>query len=403
MFDDYHRDAALRYLQRGLLLERVNRVDEAVKQYRRALSFNPNLREAQSVLGTYYERQGLLAKAAEAFSVLANLEPTPQSYLHLGRIFSASGQYDSAMDALQRALSLAPDSFDIVFALATLLFRHEQYQQACEYLLQALALQPCCWETRYLLMISLVRLGKHQDAADLLQSAPSTRLDSSGPEPMHRCVSMLERLKQCGESWCEQTRLYVEQGIFSLTDRVLPQRYFTYPDVALLLRSFLSLYERYAWPFNCLVALERTATPIADILSEQMALPVRRFEQLSEHDCPLLIIGVGREPELLDVVVEQIPCKAVVFCFALNWLSQRVLYPDICGASVQGVCKLPWENELRRLRLPHSSPKQAEACMTHITALLRNALMQTPSSDCALPFTPAHFAKYRFSHVFPQA
>lgn len=400
MFDDYHRDAALRYFQRGLLLERVNRVDEAVKQYRRAISLNPNLREAQSVLGAYYERQGLLAKAAEAFSMLANLEPSPTSFLHLGRILSASGQIEPAITALHRSLALCPDLFEAYFELARLAFHCDQYVQARDYLLCALDLHPECWETRSLLMLCLLHLGDQLHAAELLQSAPTPWQASSCSESVRSCLRMLERLEQCGTYTCEQTRLYVEQGVFCLSAQMVPQRYFTYPDLALIVRSFLVLLQQYAWQLSCVVALEHCAEPIVRVLSQQTGLPIRRFEQLVAADRALLVIGVGREPELLDVALEQSPCEALTFCVALNWLQQRRFYPDVSGLFVQGICNLPWESELRRTRKIGISQQDSAVCLDRASYLLHEAVMQTLVADCLLPFTPNEFSHYRFAHTF---
>ena len=72
MLDEFQREEALIHFQRGLILERANRVEEAVEEYRRAIAHYPHLREAHDALGFYYQRHGLLAKAAEEFRVVAN-------------------------------------------------------------------------------------------------------------------------------------------------------------------------------------------------------------------------------------------------------------------------------------------------------------------------------------------
>src|SRR6476660_852604 len=74
MLDESQREEALIHFQRGLNLERAHRVGEAVEEYRRAIARYPQMREAHDALGFYYQRHGLLAKAAEEFRVVASLE-----------------------------------------------------------------------------------------------------------------------------------------------------------------------------------------------------------------------------------------------------------------------------------------------------------------------------------------
>src|SRR5690349_18418430 len=108
MLDDVQREEALIHLQRGLHLERAHRVEEAVAEYRRAIARDPHLREAHDALGLYYQRHGLLAKAAEEFRVVANLDGDFLSYFNLGCVLIELGRHDEALATFQRCLALQP-------------------------------------------------------------------------------------------------------------------------------------------------------------------------------------------------------------------------------------------------------------------------------------------------------
>src|ERR1044071_3935226 len=99
MLDETQREEALIHFQRGLILERANRVGEAVEEYRRAIAHDPHLREAHDALGFYYQRRGLLAKAAEEFRVVARLEGDFLSHFNLGYVLIELGRHDEALEA----------------------------------------------------------------------------------------------------------------------------------------------------------------------------------------------------------------------------------------------------------------------------------------------------------------
>ncbi len=68
MLEEFQREEALIHFQRGLVLERANRVEEAVEEYRQAISHYPHLREAHDALGFYYQRQACLPKQQRSFA-----------------------------------------------------------------------------------------------------------------------------------------------------------------------------------------------------------------------------------------------------------------------------------------------------------------------------------------------
>ena len=96
MLDEYQREEAIIHFQRGIQLERAHRVSEAVEEYRRAIARDPHLREAHDALGSYYQRNGLLAKAADEFRAVVALDGDFLSHFNLGCVLIALGRYDEA-------------------------------------------------------------------------------------------------------------------------------------------------------------------------------------------------------------------------------------------------------------------------------------------------------------------
>jgi tetratricopeptide (TPR) repeat protein len=102
-------DANTRY-DLGLAIDRQNRPDAAVAQYRLALERNPNHRDALNNLGVALARQGRLAQAIQQFERLAGVDPdNADAHTNLGSLLMAQGRREMAERAFRTALALRTD------------------------------------------------------------------------------------------------------------------------------------------------------------------------------------------------------------------------------------------------------------------------------------------------------
>src|SRR5262245_4596314 len=132
MLDEYQREAALHHFQRGMVLERANWIREAVVEYRQALLYNPYLREAHDALGIYYQRYGLLAKAAEEFRAVANLEGDFLSFFNLGHVLIELERYEEALQFFRRCLALEPNDLATHYGIGYIHFVRREFHAALE-------------------------------------------------------------------------------------------------------------------------------------------------------------------------------------------------------------------------------------------------------------------------------
>ena len=114
----------------------------------------------------------------------------------------------------------------------------------------------------------------------------------------------------------------------------------------------------------------------------------------------LLVIAVAREPELLELTLERLPCQSVTFCLGLNWLRRSRLLPDLIGIAAHDACSVPWEGELRRLRADGAQPQQIEACLHRATEAILAALHDTPP-DSNLPRQVRYYTRTHRRLSFP--
>ena len=164
MLDEFQREEGLRHFYRGLALERANRVVEAVEEYRRAIATYPYLREAHDALGLYYQRSGLLAKAADEFHIVANLEGDFLSYFNLGYVLVKLERYEEALEAFQRCLQLEPDDSATHYEIGFIHFSQGEFRAALDHLQRPLHSYPEDWEVHNLLGKCYLGLRRYDEA-----------------------------------------------------------------------------------------------------------------------------------------------------------------------------------------------------------------------------------------------
>lgn len=386
MLDKFERDEGIRHFQRGVALERVNRILEAVEEYRQAIARYPYLREAHAALGFYYQRNGLLAKAAEEFRTVATLEGDFLSYFNLGHVLVELARYDEALAAFEYCLSIDAGDPATHYEIAYINYVCHNYQTALDHLHIPLRCYPEDWEVCNL--IGKCHLGlAHYDQALLaferalvLANIPQIELE------LLDNIAMVERYCEFRTLSCLKDRMYAEEGVVHLGSArdngllvdAVQDYHFTYPDIATTVQRFLSLQQAQNWQFTAVLATDRLAEPLAQAFGHLLQLPVRRFEEIDEYDTTLLVMAVAREVELLLTTLERLPCPQITFCLGLNWVRRSKVYPDVTGVVAQDACSVPWDAELRRLCACGSHGSQVSACIQDAAAQVVQAVDATP-------------------------
>ncbi|NOK59547.1 MAG: tetratricopeptide repeat protein [Chloroflexi bacterium AL-W] len=411
MLDDFKREEALFHFQRGVILERANRVREAVEEYRRAVAHYPHLREAHDALGFYYQRYGLLAKAAEEFRVVATLENDFLSHFNLGCVLLELGRHSESLTAFERCLEMEPGDAAVCYEIGMLYFLRGDYAAALDYFYTPLKRYPDDWELLELVGQCLGRSGSYNDARAVFHKALRLVSEPSAQAAMIEHIRSIERYREVRKVQSVKDQLYASHGIVYLGSAqdngmdIKPTQdyHFTYPDIGVTLRRFLTLYQGCGWYFTCIVSMDRLSSPLAEALSKLLCIPRCSVEELEPTDLPLLVLAVGHEAELLELVLERVPCPVVTFCLGLNWSRHSNVLSDILGIVAQGVCAVPWESELRRLRSDGAPTRQINVCLQQATDQVMTAVHDTPSdsNSCEqLNYYMRVYPRLRFSDEF---
>jgi tetratricopeptide (TPR) repeat protein len=103
----------------GLAWQRAGRLDEAEKQYRRALEIAPNYPAAMNDLGNVLRRRGRIAEAETVYQELIERNPRAvEPRINLGNLAVDRGDFASAEQYYRAALDLAPGDMGAHYNLA---------------------------------------------------------------------------------------------------------------------------------------------------------------------------------------------------------------------------------------------------------------------------------------------
>lgn len=392
MRDDQKRDEALRHLQLGLALERTNRIDEAASHYRQAIAANPHLPEAHNALGFYYQRSGLLAKAADEFRIVAGLERDFLAFFNLGYVLVELEQFDDALDAFNRCLTLAPDDAAAHFELGLIHLSLGDYNTALNFLDIPLRSYPQDWEVHNLVGRCLLGLRRYDEAKELFGKALLLAETPSAQAEVFENLTMLERHREFRSLASVKDQLYAQDGVIylgSAEDDGLhvsetQDFHFSYGAVGTTLQRLSALSASSSWEFSAVTPADTMARPVALALAQILGIPACKVEDLAADDRALLVFATARDAELLLMIMERVPCHATTFCLGLNWMRHTRMLPDLVGIAARGACTVPWESELRRIRGAGATPAEVDTFVETAAAAIVSAVRSTPP-DSNLP------------------
>ena len=113
--------------------EFLNQTDKALHVLERAFNLNPRQDWLAVRLSRMYHEAGELQKSKAVLNTCLQVHPSSKSaHLQLGRILSASGESDRAIEHLRRGFTLGDNRFDALFWYARELFLRGEFDEADE-------------------------------------------------------------------------------------------------------------------------------------------------------------------------------------------------------------------------------------------------------------------------------
>jgi Flp pilus assembly protein TadD len=162
-------------LERGRALLEAGQLNEAIAELSRAVSLDPRLGQAHSLLAVAYDQKGLHDRAQDSYKhAIDTNENDPQALNNLGYSLYLSGNYRAALDKLKRAARLAPADARILNNLALAQTRLGKYDEAYRNFARAGGE----FKGHANLAALLVRVGRDDKATEHLEAARRLQPDS---------------------------------------------------------------------------------------------------------------------------------------------------------------------------------------------------------------------------------
>ncbi|MFH1681113.1 MAG: tetratricopeptide repeat protein [Candidatus Eisenbacteria bacterium] len=158
--------------ERAMAYNALQRIDDAIREYRLALDCDPSDFEAYSGLGTCFYKVGHLEEAVRYLTKAVELKPDyADGHYNLGLAHAARKNLDKAGKHYLRALQIEPDLVAAHVNMGVMLTRQGKLDEAVEHLRAAVRMQSGHPLARLQLGIALSRQGKHEEAIEHLSIA----------------------------------------------------------------------------------------------------------------------------------------------------------------------------------------------------------------------------------------
>lgn len=138
-----NKTAAIFFNNRGEAYRCLNLLDQALADYRTAVSLQPQLVQAWHNQGLVHLLKGEPDSAAACFKTVLSIDPNhAEAHYSLGNVFVTAGKYEEAITEYQKVLAVQPQSAWAHNNIGSALRRLQRIEEAVEYHRKAVDLAP---------------------------------------------------------------------------------------------------------------------------------------------------------------------------------------------------------------------------------------------------------------------
>ncbi len=155
-------------------LGKLNRLEESVVHFRKAIELVPSFGPAHLAMGLTFFQQGQYHKAIDKFNETIEMDPdlTVDAYHHLARAYAKQGKNRRALQYFKDAIQVNPKAAVVHQDMGDFLFRQGKYEEAVTAFQNALKMSPkLTSDAWYKLGIAQIKLNRIREAEEPLREA----------------------------------------------------------------------------------------------------------------------------------------------------------------------------------------------------------------------------------------
>lgn len=118
------------YIIRAYIYEEMNKPEEAISAYEKAVEINPEHSSAYGHMGLIYKNTGKLTKALEMFDKQIEVAPSALAYINRGTLNRFFQKYKSALEDFKNALEYEPDNAFCHSRIGLIYEYHREFKEA---------------------------------------------------------------------------------------------------------------------------------------------------------------------------------------------------------------------------------------------------------------------------------
>ncbi len=185
------------YYGLGLAYTGLEKFDDAIAAYQRAIALAPDSAYTHAALGNAYANTHRYAEALEAYKIAVALDPDDKMIHHqLGNVYSKRGEHAAAIRHQQQAITLAP-KFGAAHYQLGLLYAHEKrWNEAINAYRTAYQYDPTLVEALYNLAQAYRRIGDTTAARAQMKRFQDRK---AVLDPLHQLRGALQRAQDTTE------------------------------------------------------------------------------------------------------------------------------------------------------------------------------------------------------------
>ena len=203
------------YYGLGLAHTGLEKFEDAIAAYQRAIIYRPDWAYSRAALASAYASTHRYAEALDAYKIAIKLDPTDEMIHHqLGNVYSKRGDSTAAMRHQQQAIVIAPEFAVAHYQLGLLYAQEKQWSDAITSYRAAYAYDATLVEVLYNLAQAYLRAG---DTAAAREQMVLFEKQKATLDPLHQLRGALQRTQETGERaqiLANIGRVYLTNGLY---------------------------------------------------------------------------------------------------------------------------------------------------------------------------------------------
>jgi predicted O-linked N-acetylglucosamine transferase (SPINDLY family) len=162
----------------GNVLQRQNKLEEAIEAYKKTLSIKPDYANAYYNMGNALKEQSKLEEAIQAYNKVLSIKPdSAEAYYNMGIALHDQNKLEEAIEVYNKALAIKPDYADAFNNMGSALQEQNKLEEAIEAYNKALSIKPDYANAYYNMGNALKEQSKLEEAIQAYNKALTIKPD----------------------------------------------------------------------------------------------------------------------------------------------------------------------------------------------------------------------------------